>query len=74
METAKLVLEFIKVLAWPFTTVLLALVFRKPIADFFGRLKKVEFPGGFSDAAYPVAYRPDPGGQAAVVVPADRED
>jgi Domain of unknown function (DUF4145) len=48
METAKLVLEFLRVIAWPTTVVGLMLVFRVPIRTILHRLRKAELPGGVS--------------------------
>jgi hypothetical protein len=48
MEVAKLVLEFVKVLIWPATVLVLALIFRVPIRAVISRLKKAALPGGVS--------------------------
>lgn len=48
MELAKLVLDFLKVLVWPFTVLTLSLLFRSEIKRIFLRLRKAAFPGGVS--------------------------
>jgi hypothetical protein len=48
METAKLVLEYLKVLVWPSTTIWLAFLFRVEIRKLMARLKKAVLPGGVS--------------------------
>lgn len=48
MEVAKLILEFVKVLVWPITTLVLALVFRAPLGAILSRLRKAGLPGGVS--------------------------
>jgi len=48
MEIAKLVLEFVKVLIWPTTVLVLALIFRVPIRAVLSRLRKAGLPGGVS--------------------------
>ena len=48
MEIAKLVLEFVKALAWPITVAALVLLFRVPIRFILQRLRKAELPGGVS--------------------------
>lgn len=48
MEIAKLVLEFVKVLIWPFTVLVLILVFRVPLRTILSRLRKAGLPGGVS--------------------------
>jgi hypothetical protein len=48
MDAAKLVLEFVKALAWPVTALMLALLFRAPLAVVLARLRKAAFPGGVS--------------------------
>jgi len=48
MEIAKLILEYLRVLAWPTTVMALALLFRREITRVFGRLKKAVLPGGVS--------------------------
>jgi hypothetical protein len=48
MELTKLVLEFLRVLAWPITTLVLALIFRAPIRAVLSRLRKAGLPGGVS--------------------------
>lgn len=46
MEIAKLVLEFLKVLAWPAVAFTLAFIFRASVRDLVGRIKKASLPGG----------------------------
>lgn len=48
MEWAKLVLEYLKALAWPATAIFLGMHFRKPIIAILGRIKKADLPGGVS--------------------------
>jgi hypothetical protein len=48
MELTKLVLEFLKVLIWPATTLVIAFVFRAPIHAILSRLRKAGLPGGVS--------------------------
>ncbi len=48
MELAKLILEFIKALAWPVTALVLALLFRAPLSMILKRLRKAGLPGGVS--------------------------
>ena len=48
MEIAKLVLEYLKVLAWPVTVIGILIAFRTHISHLFNRTKKLELPGGIS--------------------------
>jgi hypothetical protein len=48
MDIAKLILEYIKVLAWPLTVLGLSLLFRSEIKKVLARLRKAAFPGGVS--------------------------
>ena len=48
MEIAKLVLEYVKALAWPLTIILLSLSFRSEIKRLLARLRKAVLPGGLS--------------------------
>lgn len=48
MELAKLILEYLKVLAWPITVIGILIGFRKHISQLFNRTKKLELPGGIS--------------------------
>jgi hypothetical protein len=48
MEVAKLILEFVKALAWPITALVLALFFRTPLSTILNRLRKAGLPGGVS--------------------------
>lgn len=48
MELAKLILEYVKALAWPFTAIALGLVFRKSLVGILARLEKASLPGGVS--------------------------
>jgi hypothetical protein len=46
MELAKLVLEYVKALAWPITAAALALMFRQEIRAILARIRKAALPGG----------------------------
>src|SRR5689334_25159438 len=46
MEIAKLILEFLKALAWPFVVLIIATIFRAPIRAILTRLRKADLPGG----------------------------
>jgi hypothetical protein len=48
MEFAKLILEFVKALAWPITILVVALIFRAPLRAILSRLRKAGLPGGVS--------------------------
>ena len=48
MEIAKLVLEYVKALAWPLTIILLSLSIRSEIKGLLARLRKAVLPGGLS--------------------------
>jgi hypothetical protein len=48
MELTKLILEFVKVLAWPITALVLALIFRAPLRAILSRLRRAGLPGGVS--------------------------
>jgi hypothetical protein len=48
MEVTKLILEFVKALAWPVTALTLALLFRAPLSMILNRLRKAGLPGGVS--------------------------
>ncbi len=48
MELTKLILEFVRVLAWPITVLVLALIFRAPLRAILSRLRKAGLPGGVS--------------------------
>lgn len=48
MELARLILEFVKALAWPLTALIVVLVFRTPIRAVLSRLRKAGLPGGVS--------------------------
>ena len=48
MEIAKLVLEYIRVLIWPLTTIILVLTFRKQFRKILTSLRKADLPGGVS--------------------------
>jgi hypothetical protein len=65
VDVAQLVLEYLKVLAWPLVVVALGLLYRRQVVGVLARLKKTELPGGvaldFSEEAREVD-RPD-GGQ-----------
>lgn len=46
MEIAKLILEYIKALAWPGVTITIILIFKAQISRIIGRLSKANLPGG----------------------------
>jgi hypothetical protein len=46
MELAKLILEYVKALAWPITTAVIVLTFRRDIKAILGRIRKAVLPGG----------------------------
>jgi len=48
MELAKLVLEYVKALAWPVTALAIALIFRREIRAIIARIRKAALPGGVS--------------------------
>lgn len=48
MDIARLVLDYLQVLAWPTVAVLGILMFRGPLIDILRRLKGAGFPGGVS--------------------------
>jgi hypothetical protein len=48
MELGKLILEYIKALAWPVTVIFLGLSFHKPLSAILRRIKKAGLPGGVS--------------------------
>jgi hypothetical protein len=48
VELAKLILEYVKVLAWPTTTIILVVAFRTPLKAILSRLRKAALPGGVS--------------------------
>lgn len=48
MEVTKLILEFVRALAWPVTALTLALLFRAPLSMILNRLRKAGLPGGVS--------------------------
>ena len=48
MELAKLILEFVRALAWPITALILTLMFRAPLRAVLSRLRKAGLPGGVS--------------------------
>lgn len=47
---ANLVLEYLKVLAWPGVVLSLALVFKDPVSDLLRKIKRIGFAGGTLDA------------------------
>jgi hypothetical protein len=53
MEIAKILLEFIKAIIWPITTLIIISIFRQHIGGLFTRIKKAELPGGISFEAFP---------------------
>jgi len=48
MDLAKLVLEFVKALAWPLAALAIALIFRREIRAIMARIRKAALPGGVS--------------------------
>ncbi len=48
MEIAKLVLEYLRILVWPFVILTIVLIFREQIKSLIERLQKADFPGGVS--------------------------
>jgi transcriptional regulator CtsR len=48
MEIAKIVLEFIKAIIWPVTTLIIIAIFRQQIGGLFHRIRKAELPGGIT--------------------------
>ena len=46
MEIAKLILEYLKVLAWPSTAIFLSIYFRKSLVAILARLETATLPGG----------------------------
>ena len=46
MEAAQLVLEYLRVLAWPLTVLVSLLLFREQLRALFLRLRKADLPGG----------------------------
>lgn len=53
MEIAKLVLQYIETLIWPFIVLFSLKLFQKPIVNFLNRVKKADLPGGVSLEAFP---------------------
>jgi hypothetical protein len=45
-DTSLIVLAYLKVLAWPITTLVIIIVFREPIRDFIAKLQHIKLPGG----------------------------
>ena len=52
MEIASLILEYIKALIWPITTIFVLIYFRSEVSKLFERAKKLNLPGGFSVEAF----------------------
>jgi hypothetical protein len=48
MEVAKLILEYVKAIAWPFAAFAIALMFRREIRAILARIRKAALPGGVS--------------------------
>jgi hypothetical protein len=46
MEIAKLILEFVKAIAWPITALAIGIMFRKEIRAILARIRKAALPGG----------------------------
>ena len=55
MEISELVLEYIKVLIWPTTILILSFYFHKQIQGIFNRIKKADLPGGISIETFPTS-------------------
>src|SRR5437016_12438736 len=74
MELAKLILEYVKVLAWPTTTIIFVIAFRTPLTAILARLRKAALPGGVSiDFQEEIQKAKELSRQVdAVPVPADR--
>lgn len=53
----KVLIEFLEVLAWPTTVLVLALLFRHQIAEFLRRVRKADLPGGVSVETFPEEIR-----------------
>lgn len=53
MELAKLILEYIRVLIWPFTILIVVYVFRNQVNNLINRIRKADFPGGISIETFP---------------------
>lgn len=51
MEIARLVLDYIAAIAWPFVALTAILIFRTRLDDFARRLVSIEAPGGFKLSA-----------------------
>lgn len=48
MEIAKLILEYLRVLAWPLVIFIIMILFRSQLKEAFSRLRKADLPGGVS--------------------------
>lgn len=62
VEIARLVLDYIDVLAWPLAVIAFALVFRKPISRLIDRIREAEVGGvraAFGQAAAAIARNPE---------------
>lgn len=53
LEIARLILEYIEVLIWPGTVIVLLLLFRTQIGNMLYRVKKANLPGGISIETFP---------------------
>ena len=60
MEVARLVLEYLKVIAWPLICLSVAVIYKPQLITILGRLKKAALPGGvsldFAEEAREVRY------------------
>ncbi len=53
MEIVQIVLEFIKVLIWPITTLIILFRFKQQFIELLNRIKKAQLPGGLSFETFP---------------------
>jgi hypothetical protein len=48
LEITKVIIEFLTVIIWPATVLVILLMFRKEVRVLFNRTKKIELPGDVS--------------------------
>jgi hypothetical protein len=53
VDTARLILQYIKALIWPVTVLILSIFFRTEVRNIFRRLRKADLPGGISIETFP---------------------
>jgi hypothetical protein len=53
MDTSSLILEYVKTLAWPLTTFIIVLLFRRQLTSILSRIRKADLPGGISVETFP---------------------